>query len=62
MLVAVIHVAIGLLAVSLTCLFLAVVSYFAPGVRHAGLPFAAGSYVSTGLSLAFTAFVVNERL
>ena len=62
MLHAVIHLAIGLLSVSFTCFALAVVSYTMPGIKHAGLPFAAGSYVATGLSLGLTAYVVTERL
>jgi hypothetical protein len=62
MLHAVIHLAIGLLAVSITCFVLTVFSYAMPGVGHAGLWFAAGSYVATGLSLSLTAYVVTERL
>jgi hypothetical protein len=62
MLHAVIHLAIGLLAVSFTCFALSVFSYTMPGIEHASLWFAAGSYVATGISLSLTAYVVTERL
>ena len=62
MLDAVIHLAVGFLITSLTCLALTVVSYTVPGVHHAGAVFASGSMVSTGVSVGLTTYVVKERL
>jgi hypothetical protein len=57
MLEGVIHLALGLLILSLTCLVLTVLSYTAPGIHHASWSFASGSMVSTGVSLGLTTYV-----